>query len=591
MGGTSRVIKLATEKANWFIHHRSSTYHSGYFLAKGLLALALYLGIAWFVLLPQAFWSPDEGAKLLQVQNLRLQNGRLVYGIEYTGRELDPDLQFASGGLLFAHQNLLYLERFPLFPLLTLPFFSWFGFQGLYLIPALGGAVIGILTLHLLPGPDRRLAMWVLIAFGSPVLIYAVMFWEHTLVTGMGLGALWLGFQIGPAGWPAPPRQIVGWVIIGLILGLSVYIRTETILFAIAWLGAYMLLAPQGRWGVTWAGISLGVMLVLYVPLHRAMFGETEKILHSSFLYGFHPLSYLNRAGWQVIPDFLIGAAEDEAIAPGWLGWVWAISALVALGCSFFTNSRLARTVMLLALGLTAAVGAIFLFTGTLYRSAHGLLFSTPWAALGLCRAREVWRQGDWRMRVMVLSTLFGLVGYLVLLVIIRAPSFGPHGALEWGARYVLTFYPLLAIMAAWKLRPKWRDLSSLVIVGALLFLGIGFQIRGIWTIRRDKQINFALNQMMAATPDSYIISDLWWLPLNAAPLYKEKTIFFAPPEKMAAWVDRAAAAKIRQFSLVTLNPSLLEQTSQSLALNKLIPLDVYHVGNLLIFHVGLENQ
>ncbi|HXV44580.1 MAG TPA: hypothetical protein VEC96_16080, partial [Anaerolineae bacterium] len=445
--------------------------------------------------------------------------------------------------------------------------------------------------LQLLQPRGRRLALWILIAFASPVLIYASIFWEHTLTTALCLGAAWLSFQIGPIGRAASFRQIIGWAIIGLILAISAYIRSETVFFALAWLLAYWLLIPRGRWGVVWAGISLGVMLLLYVPLHRAMFGQTEKIFHSSFLSGFHPLSYLERAGWQVIPDLLIGAPEDGAIAGGWLSWIWAIATIAAVGFSFVPNSRLAHNLMLLVLGLSALVGATFLFNPTPYRSAHGLLFTTPWIALGLCRAKEVWRRGDWRIQVIVLSTILGLTSYLLALIVIRAPHWGPHGALEWGMRYVMTFYPFLAIMAAWNLQAKWRDISSLVIIGALVFLGVGFQIRGLWTIRHDKQINARLNQILAEAPGQYIVSDLWWLPLNAAPIQPQKTVFFALPNRMADWVSLAAAAQAQQFFLVTLNPSLLEEAGQRLGSSNLTPLEEYNVENLIIFHVALEGR
>ncbi|MCK6629909.1 MAG: hypothetical protein L6R45_32635 [Anaerolineae bacterium] len=130
----------------------------------------------------------------------------------------------------------------------------------------------------------------------------------------------------------------------------------------------------------------------------------------------------------------------------------------------------------------------------------------------------------------MAAATLLGLASYLLALIVIRAPNWGPHGALEWGARYMLTFYPFLAVLAFWGLKAKWWTISSGVIIGALIFLGLGFQIRGLWTIYADKQINPALNQSIAEASSPYIVSDLWWLPLNAAPLYQQRTVFLSPP-------------------------------------------------------------
>jgi hypothetical protein len=302
-------------------------------------------------------------------------------------------------------------------------------------------------------------------------------------------------------------------------------------------------------------------------------------------------LDYLARAGWQIIPDFLIGAPEDEAIASGWLGWLWGVAAAVGIGFCLISNSRLAHNLALIGFGISAIIAATFLFNDTVYRSAHGLLFTTPWAALGLGRAREVWRRGDWRVHVIILSTGLGLITYLIMISVFRAPLYGPHGALEWGTRYLLTFYPLLAIMAAWNLEEKWRNISSLVIISALVFLGIGFQIRGLGTIRHDKQINATLNQIIAEAPSRYVVSDLWWLSLHSTPFDPQKTVFFVPPERFADWVNLASSHRVEQFILVTLNPSLLQEVNQRWGLTHLSALEVYNLENLVISRVEIAGK
>ncbi|MFQ5855669.1 MAG: hypothetical protein ACE5LU_08520 [Anaerolineae bacterium] len=565
-------------------------HHPAFPIAGGLLALLVYLGIAWFVLPPQALWSPDEGAKLLQLQNLRLDNGRLAYDITYPGRALDPDLQFAqihpSHGLLRIRDHAMFFQRLPLFPLLVLPLFRWFGFFGLYLLPAIGGAFIGVLALGLLERRDRRFAMWILIAFGSPVLIYATIFWEHTVATSLGLAGAWLALRIHPIGRAAPLRTILGWIAVGIVLGIGVYIRLEIVLFAVALLMAYWVVVREGRWGPLWAGASLGLTTLPYVPLHQAMFGQG---VPDNARYLFYPFLYLRRARWHAVPDLLIGPFRDGAIDPGFLGELWAVAAVMALAYSFGSlNSSVARTLRLIGLGITAVVGAIFLFTSSPYRSAHGLLFTTPWALLGLCRAHEIWQRGDRRARIVVLSTILGLVVYVVGLIGLRASS--PHGGLEWGARFALTFYPLLALMAAWDLGSKRRDVKTLVVTGALMFLGVGFQTRGILTLRHDKQINFTLNQALAESPEHYVVSDLPWMPLNAAPIYTQKAIFVAPtPKRIGDWVNLAADHQTPGFYLVTLNNALIYDVARTLDEHSLRTIDIRHVENLSIFHMVAE--
>lgn len=554
----------------------------------GVVALLIYLGLAWFVLSPQAVWSPDEGAKLLQLKNLRLENGCLACDIPYTGRELDPDLQFASLGLLHACGDVLCFRRLPTFTLLVFPFFRWFGFHGLYLLPAISGAASSVLALQLLERNDRRFAMWILIAFGSPIFIYATIFWEHTLATSLGLASGWLALRIDSVICTNPLRRILGWVTVGVMLGIGVYIRLEMVIFALALLLAYWIVVPEGRWSSVWAGISLGLILLPYIPLHQAMFGRP---VADNARYLFYPFRYLTRVEWRAVPDLLIGPFEDEAIDSGWLGGLWAIAAVVTVAHSFGpTGSSTVRNLRLIGLGVNAIVGAIFLFNSRSYRSAHGLLFSTPWALLGICRAREVWQRGGWKARVVVLSTILGLTGYIIGLVGLRASS--PHGGLEWGARFALTFYPLLALIAAWDIGSKRHDARELAIIGALVFLGLGFQARGIWTIHHDKQVNAALNQIIVETPEQHIVFDQWWMLLNAAPIYPQKAIFVAAtPERLSEWIDLAASCHIRRFCLVTLDNALPGKVTQVLDTYRISVVDIHRVENLIVFHVVIESK
>jgi hypothetical protein len=566
-------------------------YRSAFPAVGGMLALLVYVGIAWFVFPPHAFFTPDEGAKLLQLQSLRWENGHLGYDIAYPGRDLDPDLQFAQNdplwGFLRVRDNKLYFQRLPVFPLLVLPFFRWFGFQGLYLLPAVGGAVSGVLALHLLERDDRRFGMWMLIAFGSPVFIYATIFWEHTLTTCLGLVGAWLAFRIGPIARAAPPPKIAGWLLVGAVLGTCVYIRLEMLIFALALLLACWCIVRDGRWGPMWAGASLGLVLLPYRLLHGIMFGGHQMPDHADYL--FNPLRYLVSAQWRAVPDLLIGPPIEDAIHTGWLGGLWAIAAVIVVAHSFSATDSLAmRRIRLAGLATTAVVGALFLFHSTLYHSAHGLLFTTPWALLGLSRARQVWRSGSWRARVVVLTAVLGLVGYALAMVGLRGAP--PQGGLEWGARFAMPFYPLLALIAAWDLGARRCDVKTLAIVGALVFLGLGFQARGIWTIGRDKQTNAALYRMIVEVPERHIVTDMWWLPLNAAPVYAQKDVFVIDtPEELGIWVARAVAQQVLYFSLVTENDRLLHDAIPIIGGHRLTVVEAGHMGDFLILRVAIE--
>src|SRR5689334_10279103 len=126
-------------------HRRHVATHPLFPAISGGLLFVVYLVVALFVLRPDVVWSPDEGAKLLQLKNLQFEAGHLRLDIEYPGRELDPNLAFALAGssndLLSVQDHALYFRRIPLFTLAVLPLYTWLGVPGLYVLPALGGAL------------------------------------------------------------------------------------------------------------------------------------------------------------------------------------------------------------------------------------------------------------------------------------------------------------------------------------------------------------------------------------------------------------------------------------------------------------------
>ena len=537
------------------------------FLAMMTLCM-VYLAIAWLWLPAAALWSPDEGAKLWQMQSLRWENG-FAYDLQYAGKSLDAALEFAQpqarGDLLTIREGKIYFQRLPIFPLLSLPLYDFFGMPALYVLPALAGAAIGFLMFEWLEAPDRRPGAWLLIAFASPVFIYSILFWEHTLATALNLAG-----AVAMLSFATARPRLNTWAAAALF-GAGFYLRQETIFFSAAFLAAYWLLFPAARRRAFGIAVVLGLFLLPYNFLHQVMFGGQS--LPDNARYVFYPFSYLRRAGWNAIPELLTGSPTHEAIATGWLGVVWAAAALLAIGTSLFSQARRwAKWLECAALSVSAIAAASFLFTNLSYRSAHGLLFTTPWALVGLIESRAAWQNGNQRLRLLILTALLGLSGYVISLVGLRASS--PEGGMEWGSRFAMSFYPLLAILAYRKERPL--DNSSLSpgdrlvadirsgAVGILLILGFGFQLRGLWTIRHDKLINAALNQAIAASPAPAIVTDLWWLPLNAAPLKTEKPIFVVKDfASLARWSVMLSPQSITSFTLVTLNPTFIPEPAQ----------------------------
>jgi hypothetical protein len=122
----------------------------------------------------------------------------------------------------------------PFFQWLNAPFYNWFGYQGLYVIPAVSTVLLWICFIQLL---QRIKIQPLLIAFGtlllalcSPVTMYGAMYWEHC--TALLLLFVNIIYLVKP---PSGPQA----VILGLLSGSAVWLRPEAIVYC----GLFMLAA------------------------------------------------------------------------------------------------------------------------------------------------------------------------------------------------------------------------------------------------------------------------------------------------------------------------------------------------------------
>jgi len=560
-----------------------------------LTALLVYLCCAFYVLDPAALWSPDEGAKLLQLRSLRTEDGRLRFDTAYAGQALDPNLDFAIPDmpthLLSIEGGHIVMERLPFFALISLPFYRLAGMSGVYLIPALAGALAAPLALALVGRSERKhlnwLLSWVLIAFGSPVFIYSILFWEHTIATILALGGMWASMQICFEEGGKQAQKAILAILAAFLLSAAAYLRLETLLLSAALIGACWLLAKDQRLWLTWIGLALGLALLAYQPLHASLFDGDSLPANAHYLY--RPLAYLKSAGWQAVPDLLVGPPTDEGIHPGLIGVAMTGAALVVLVVSLWPRQTTAtRKIVYGGLALGSLAAAYFLLTPVPYRAAHGLLFSTPWALLGIAYARQAWIEGGPRIKTVLLTAVFGLLAYTFALIGVRGSS--PHGGLEWGARFALSFFPLLAILVVW----GWKQETGVgrLIASILICLGFAFQVRGLLTIRQDKQINAALNLAIQSTPEANLITDIWWLLPNAAPFYPAKAIFgTGSPAEAAEWAERAVAQGVHTFDLATLDYAMPVAIKAHLPGYELRIRELIVIRDLLIFRLSLEGE
>jgi len=127
--------------------------------------------------------------------------------------------------------NRHYLAFPFVFPLLSAPFYAFFGFRGLYVIPLVSTWLLWFAFLLAcrrmgLGSTSTSFALAALI-FSSPLSMYSAMYWEHTLAVLLAFGGMAIAL--------APPSRAAarGWVILGgVVAGLSVWLRPELVCLA-----------------------------------------------------------------------------------------------------------------------------------------------------------------------------------------------------------------------------------------------------------------------------------------------------------------------------------------------------------------------
>jgi hypothetical protein len=378
---------------------------------------------------PEGLTHHDTGAKYLQVRNLRLTSSGIDWSINYPARQIDPDLQFVPFNPKQHEvdaQGRIYLQ-WPIFlGLLTRIPWKVLGFWGLYLVPLLAG--LGTLWASYLlargMGVPRRVA-WVaipLVGLATPVPIYSLLFFEHTLaamLVTLSLLAAVMAVRDGPQEGgsrvlglrpiqaPTGGRYLM--VSAGL-LAFAVYFRSELYVLAfvmvvfygvegfrrrawrpvVMWLGAFLLaLVPL------WAFYAINEGNIL--PLHATWYFAGGDSASTSDAGGIElpRLRYIAEAGLGIIPDFLFGPqdAGKAPLSPSFPVWAVmagllgvALCALPAVGR--FIRERVATRWTMYA--LIAGLALILLpITATLlstqpYYNLHGFLLASPFIALAL---------------------------------------------------------------------------------------------------------------------------------------------------------------------------------------------------------------
>lgn len=476
------------------------------------LLMVVYVALSWLND-PGGYLGTDTGGKVATLK-VMTERGHFDPDLGYWAEEWD-----ATGGLhpigFTAHTTSGRWVNVTTLPAL---FAGWHlyrvgGYRGALLVPMAGSVAAALAAWALLRrlGVSRRRAWggyW-LVGLASPLTIYALDFWEHSLGVALTVWAVvavvdaWQG-GTGRGGW----RPLLA----GVLLGSAATMRTETLVY-LAVVGLALVVVLFLRRVALPKVVLAGALLVLgaVVPLainevaERRVVGSSirgTRAVATAVAAGDAPASRLEEAALTTV-----GADGDDR------GVVLGAGIVVLLAVGALRRDKG------VAVGAVAGAGALLglrMGVGGL-GFVPGLFVAAPMAAAAVAVGR---RQKAWpgcagpRRDVAGMLVAIGL-GALPLVL---ATQFRGGAPPQWSGRYLLVSGLLLAV-AGWALlseRP-WPVQAGFVLL-AVAVTGFGLA----WTSVRTSDVSRTM-AALNSRPEPVVVSGVYHLAREGGASYGDK--------------------------------------------------------------------
>ena len=445
-----------------------------------------------------------------------------------------------------------------------------------------------------------RQVAWLVIpmlGLATPLAIYSLLFFEHTLAAMLVTLSLLMflsiaAFRNGAASVAKPPLWMAA--LSGVLLAVAIYFRSELYVLAAVMGGAYLFLAWKCQVKqavIVWIGAFVLGLVPLWafyavtegtlLPLHALWYfaGSGESQGNGPALGGIPPLRYIASAGWRVVPDFFFGP-QNAALSP--VLPLWAILlGLLGLGlCLIAALLRLVRreaklmiwrlSLLITGLSLILTSSAPALLATQPYYNLHGFLLASPFVALAISPSTNPRRNIRPAPEIWLGAITLLYVG-LHVFIISAFSGLGPISRHEWGQRYLLPAYPLLAVLsllAAWRIWESTRNtlaekrlVVACIAVWAMLGLvGLGFSIRGYAALHDERtQVAAWMELARSLPPEEPLVTDVWWLPLNLAADFYTRPIMLAQGDaRLSEWATKMRQQGVGSFGFMSNNPTIL---------------------------------
>ena len=419
--------------------------------------LMIYFGVSLVFNDARGTLGTDTGGKLATLRMME-RNGGLDPDLGYWAETRDPQ------GLL---QPLHYTYRVgdkwvnvTTLPMLdaAYPLYLVGGARAVLLLPMFGAVMCALAAAALarrVGGGDGRAAFWI-IGLATPVAIYALDFWEHTVGLALMLWAAVIMLDIVErrAGWR-------GALAAGGLFGLAATMRTEALVYLVVSVGLGCLVMLVRDRSLL-RPLSIGICALVGTGLVQVLNRLLEQATLGTDLRGSRVAGTATGTGGAM--GTRVKEAFTTTIGLGFSGmrpsaeWIvgGAVALMIAAGAWLLTSIDRRRVVAGTVLVVVAAVVYLDRFSQGV-GFVPGLLAASPLAAVGIVLA---WRAP--RLRFL------GAVA-VAALPIAWLSQFSGGADPQWGARYVLMSGTLLAVGGYVVLRDHKRALVSVLVVAGLV--------------------------------------------------------------------------------------------------------------------------
>lgn len=465
-------------------------------VAAAIVLLLVYVGLS-FANNPNGYLGTDTGGKVATLQAMEARGSVDGLDVGYWAEAWDPDgdLHGFWSTVQVDGERWVQVSTVPLV-VAARPLWDAGGYRLALLLPMLGGLGCALAARALVrrlggAAPDDAVAFW-LVGLASPVLIYALDLWEHTL--GLAAMAWAVVAMLAAVDDDAPIARTAAWgSLAGLLWGIGFSMRTESLLYGAVVTAALCLLTVRRRWStavVAGAATAVGVVVGFLAnsALERAVLGDTLRAGRASGTAEGFGAEAGTRLEEGLITTFGIDGSNG--------GIVLGIVSVVALALLIRRSTRAGweQDRIVVVLGALAIIPVLLgLFSGGL-GFVPGLLIASPVAVAGIVFGFA----GPARSVAVVGAAI-------VALPVVWAFQFLGGAGPQWGGRYALTSALLLTVAGVVGLRRADPAVRKLVLGAAMAITVFGFA----WMVVRTHGFASAGEDIAAADEPVLIARDV----------------------------------------------------------------------------------